>query len=73
MVSDVSAQLIELQSQFAFQEDLLAALNERVVAQDRELQAMRSAIAQLSDQIRQQSMVSEGSTSAAELDRPPHY
>ncbi|MFT4919900.1 MAG: SlyX protein [Zhongshania aliphaticivorans] len=73
MVGDVSAQLIELQSQFAFQEDLLAALNERVVAQDRELQNMRNAITQLSEQIRQQSTVSDGAGQSVDMDRPPHY
>ncbi|MBB5185893.1 MULTISPECIES: SlyX family protein [Zhongshania] len=73
MVGDVSAQLIELQSQFAFQEDLLAALNDRVVAQDRELQNMRNAITQLSEQIRQQSTVSDGASQSIDMDRPPHY
>lgn len=73
MASDVSAQLIDLQSQFAFQEDLLAALNERVIAQDRELQNLRNAITQLSEQIRQQSMVSDGANQTIEMDRPPHY
>jgi SlyX protein len=73
MSSDVSAQLIELQSQFAFQEDLFTALNERVVAQDRELQNLRNAISQLHEQMRQQSMVPDGANQAIELDRPPHY
>ena len=73
MASDVSAQLIELQSQFAFQEDLLAALNDRVVAQDRELQNLRNAITQLGEQLRQQSVMSDGANQAIELDRPPHY
>ncbi|GAA4083097.1 SlyX family protein [Zhongshania borealis] len=73
MASDVSAQLIDLQSQFAFQEDLLAALNERVVAQDRELQNLRNAISQLNEQMRQQSMASDGANQAIEIDRPPHY
>lgn len=73
MASDVSAQLIDLQSQFAFQEDLLAALNERVVAQDRELQNLRNAIRQLNEQMRQQSMASDGANQAIEIDRPPHY
>lgn len=73
MASDVSAQLIDLQSQFAFQEDLLAALNERVVAQDRELQNLRNAISQLNEQMRQQSMASDGANQAIGIDRPPHY
>ncbi|WP_373087056.1 SlyX family protein [Zhongshania sp.] len=73
MVGDVSAQLIELQSQFAFQEDLLTALNDRVVAQDRELQNMRNAITRLSEQIRQHSTVADGASQSIDMDRPPHY
>ncbi|MEX1669930.1 SlyX family protein [Zhongshania guokunii] len=73
MASDISAQLIDLQSQFAFQEDLLGALNERVIAQDRELLEMRRAIAQLSEQLRQQNTDAEGAAQTIESDRPPHY
>ncbi|MBD2858165.1 SlyX family protein [Spongiibacter sp. KMU-158] len=75
-MNDTQQQLDELQSQFAFQEDLLQALNERVVSQDREIQvlqqqlkALRELCLQLADAV--EKPAGEGGSLLDE--RPPHY
>lgn len=78
MTADGQQQIIDLQTQIAFQEDLLTALDRRVTEQDAELRLLRQQLqqlAQLSRQMRdalQERGVSEPG-SAAQTERPPHY
>ena len=72
MASDVSTQLIEVQTQLAFQEDMLNALNERVVAQDLEIRNLRRTVELLHEQIKEKNNAGvEGQI--IENERPPHY
>ena len=78
MSSSEQKQLIELQTQLAFQEDLLNALNERVSEQDGELRILRQQLRQLAQASRQMrdAMEERGIADpslAAEVERPPHY
>jgi SlyX protein len=77
MSGNTESQLVELQTQFAFQEDLLAALDARVAAQDREIQqmqtkieALKSLCRQLVDSLEQQPL---GGADSSMQERPPHY
>lgn len=72
MSDDVREQLMELQTQFAFQEDLLTALNDRVIGQDRELERLRRALLALQDNYAKlaDSVAQVGGES---IERPPHY
>ena len=76
--ADQNELVVELQTQMAFQEDLLTALNERVTAQDRELRTLREqvkALAAVTGQLRV--MLEEqgagGESVASANERPPHY
>ncbi len=72
MSDSMTAQVIELQTQLSFQEDLLTALNQRVAAQDRQLQQLNQAVLRLQDSARQmQQLLSE--QGGDEQEKPPHY
>jgi SlyX protein len=73
MVNDHANQLIDLQTQLAFQEDLLTSLNDRVYAQDREMQKMQMAISRLSEQLREQNVAAEQGDNQPSFEKPPHY
>lgn len=71
----IAEQMVELQSQFAFQEDLLRELNDVVSRQQlqidalqRELLLHRDRLAHVMDHLPE-----KGAASAPEDDRPPHY
>lgn len=72
MSIDVSSQLVEVQTQLAFQEDMLNALNERVVAQDLEIRNLRRTLELLHEQMKQKNASAEDSQ-IHEMERPPHY
>ncbi|MDX1505973.1 MAG: SlyX family protein [Spongiibacter sp.] len=70
--------LIELQTQVAFQEDLLSALNDRVTEQDRELRTLREQMKALGAVTAQLRVMLEeqgagGESVASAIERPPHY
>lgn len=73
MSEEVSAQLVELQTQLAFQEDLLSALDQRVASQDREIQQLTQAVLQLqaNSRLLQDALSEQGI--ASEVEKPPHY
>lgn len=73
MSEDLRAQVIELQTQLAFQEDLLSALDHRVASQDREIQRLTEAVLQLQSHSRllQNALSEQGIATLAE--KPPHY
>ena len=73
-IARLEAQLVELQSQLAFQEDTLQTLNDIVTRQQDELDALRARYAQLEQQFEG---VLEGveqlQGQAQPQERPPHY
>jgi SlyX protein len=72
MADDVSAQLIDVQTQLTFQEDLLNALNDRVVAQDLEIRNLRRTLELLHEQMKQKNTSGED-VQMVDSERPPHY
>lgn len=70
-------QLIDLQTQLAFQEDLLSALDQRVAHQDRCIQDMETTIAALRKLVEQLQVSLESTASAPGAsivdEKPPHY
>ena len=78
MTADEQQQMIDLQTQVAFQEDLLNALDVRVTEQDAEIRLLRQQLqqlARLSHQMRdamEERGISEPGL-AAQMERPPHY
>lgn len=78
MSSSEREQLVELQTQLAFQEDLLNALNARVTEQDGELRILRQQLQQLArvsrqmrDALEERGIAEPGLSAQAE--KPPHY
>jgi SlyX protein len=72
MADDISAQLIDVQTQLTFQEDLLNALNDRVVAQDLEIRNLRRTLELLHEQMKQKNASGEDAQ-LVDSERPPHY
>lgn len=72
MAIDVSSQLVEVQTQLAFQEDMLNALNDRVIAQDLEIRNLRRTLELLHEQMKQKNASAEDNQ-IHEMERPPHY
>ena len=78
MTADEQQQMIDLQTQLAFQEDLLTALDIRVTEQDAEIRLLRQQLQQLARMSRQMrdAMEERGISEpglAAKMERPPHY
>ena len=78
MTADEQQQMIDLQTQLAFQEDLLTALDIRVTEQDAEIRLLRQQLQQLARMSRQMrdAMEERGISEpglAAQMGRPPHY
>lgn len=75
MSADLQAQMIELQTQIAYQEDLLFALNHRVAAQDKELLQLKQMLLALRENYHKlaDSMSEHQQTNAGVTERPPHY
>ncbi len=75
-MADLQQQLIDLQTQFAFQEDLLQALNDKVTLQDRDIQRLQQQLTALRDlclQLAEAVDKPTGEGGAAVNERPPHY
>lgn len=76
-MSDTSTQeqLIELQTQFAFQEDLLQALNEVVTMQQSQIDALQRELSLHRDKLTHvlENLPASGEGSSIEEERPPHY
>ena len=63
-------ELIELQSQFAFQEQTIAELNEALIAQQQQIDRLQKQLMMLMDRLTEL----EGEPSPAGVDeKPPHY
>ena len=76
-MSDTSTQeqLIELQTQFAFQEDLLRALNEVVTKQQAQIDALQRELTLHRDKLTHvlENLPASGEGGSIEDERPPHY
>jgi len=68
-------QLIELQSQFAFQEDLLSDLNAIVVRQQSQIDALERELILHRERLLQvlDNLPEKGQGAAPADERPPHY
>jgi SlyX protein len=65
------SELEELQTRLAFLEDHLAVLNERVAAQDGEIEALQLQLRHLSKKLADAQELGDGISS--EIEHPPHY
>lgn len=70
-MSDASAQLIELQTRLAYQDDTLHKLNEVVVRHEQQIDQLTQALRRLSQQMQSLREGGGGADPAQEL--PPHY
>lgn len=65
----IKAELVELQSQLAFQEDVIQGLNEHVYELQQQLEKLSTRFTQVEEQLRQQSPEPIQATN----EKPPHY
>jgi len=73
--TNTQEQLIELQTQLAFQEDLLQALNEVVTRQQSQIDALQREFLSNRDKLTHvlENLPNSGEGGANGDDRPPHY
>lgn len=73
--TSIQEQLIELQTQFAFQEDLLQALNEVVTMQQSQIDALQRELSLHRDKLTHvlENLPVSGEGGSMEEERPPHY
>ncbi len=69
------AQLVELQTQFAFQEDLLQQLNEVIVRQQMQIDALERELSLHRDKLLHlmENLPEKGAAGNPLDERPPHY
>ena len=74
-MSDVEDQLIDLQTQIAYQEDTIQALNDQVALQQQDIMALQRQMQRLLEDIKASMDADPGGTGGGSLfdDRPPHY
>jgi SlyX protein len=73
-VETLKQQMLELQSQFAFQEDVVRNLDEALAAQQQEIMVLRRQLELLRQRQQEQAVQHEMELSAAPPDdKPPHY
>lgn len=66
--------LIELESKFSFQEDLLLELNQVVIRQQKQMDEMLHEMSALKQQLEEVALRGTGSAdSAPSNEQPPHY
>ncbi|NRB40363.1 MAG: SlyX family protein [Pseudomonadales bacterium] len=72
-MSEIEDQMIDLQTQLAYQEDTIQALNDMVVLQQQDIMLLKQQMAQLLEDLR--GTLEEGQSNAGSVfdDRPPHY
>jgi SlyX protein len=64
---------MEVQSQLAFQEDTIAALNEALAAQQQEIITLRRQLTLLKQRQDEQAVQLDQGGSAPAQEKPPHY
>ena len=71
IIETLSKRVDELESQVAFQDELIESLNSTVAKQDRELLELKHQLSRLSDRIKEIGDASPGEVPQDET--PPHY
>lgn len=69
----LAGDLVELQSQMAFQEDMISSLNEGLTEQQREVLLLRRQVELLKQRLEEQALSSDPASAPAGHERPPHY
>ncbi len=69
----MAGDLVELQSQVAFQEDMMTSLNEALTDQQKEVLLLRRQVELLKQRLEEQSSSSDSAPPPAGHERPPHY
>jgi SlyX protein len=69
----LNADIVELQSQMAFQESTLETLNEAMVAQQREILVLRRQLELLKQWQEEQAPAGDQAGDGPVDERPPHY
>lgn len=73
-LEEVKQQLMEVQSQVAFQEDTVQALNEAISVQQQEILLLRRQLELLKQRQDEQAAGADGDENTSTLDeKPPHY
>ena len=71
---ELARQLVDLQTQLAFQEDTIGALNEALAAQQQEILTLRQQVALLKQrQDEQAAQLDEAGSAGPADEKPPHY
>lgn len=65
--------MVELQSQMAFTENTVEALNSAIASQQREITTLRRQMELLKQAQEEQSADSQDNAAGASIERPPHY
>jgi SlyX protein len=73
MTDKLTARIDELESQQAFQEELLDQLNDVVARQDRDIAGLRDKISELVDKLAEIGNALPGGGDGAADEVPPHY
>lgn len=71
--SSIEAQIVDLQSKLAFQEDTVQALNEIVGEQQQDILKLQSQMGRLIEELRVVLEDLEGAEITTAIERPPHY
>lgn len=69
----LAGDLVELQSQVAFQEDMMSSLNEALTEQQREVLLLRRQVGLLKQRLEEQALSSDPAAPPVGHERPPHY
>jgi SlyX protein len=73
-IDEVKTILNEVQTQLAFQEDTVQALNEAMASQQRDILTLRRQLALLKQRLEEQTMAQETGAADGIMDeKPPHY
>ncbi len=65
--------IIELETKFSFQEDLLHGLNDALIQQQRQLDQLRLDLERLQSQIVEQQEANRSGAENTQREKPPHY
>lgn len=65
--------LVELETKFSFQEDLLADLNDIVIKQQRQLDELLRELTVIKEQLQEAEERDAGQGEREQDERPPHY
>ncbi len=74
-IKELKLQLVEVQSQMAFQEDTVHALNEAMALQQQEILTLRQQLTLLKERQEEQARQMDQGADAPSLEeeKPPHY